>query len=117
MIKHTSGGRLLSWRLMRWWLQLPPFKGRDRAFCELVNWLTDPVHQVVVRTKTGFRMKLDLADEIDAEVYLFGEFDPATSICIRGIIEPGDCIIDVGANIGYLSLLCAATIHNSGLVV
>lgn len=116
-MKHASGWPLLPWRLMRWWLQLPPFKGRDRVFYELVNWLTDPGHQIVVRTNAGFHMKLDLADEIDAEVYLLGEFDPTTSTWARGLIMPGDCVIDAGANIGYLSILYASAVAESGIVV
>jgi hypothetical protein len=95
--------RMLSWRAMKWRLGLPPFKGRDRVYLGLRKWLTDPRHTIVARASRGFRMKLDLGDEIDAQVYLYGCFDPRTSAIASSVVSPGDTVLDAGANIGYLS--------------
>jgi len=108
--------RLLIWRIMRLWLHLPLFKGRNRVFFEFRHYLTDPGHFVLNKTDHGFQMKLNLADEVDAEVYLFGEFDPTTTIVAKSITRPGDCVIDAGANVGYFSLLFASMIGADGLV-
>lgn len=108
---------LLSWQLLRLWLRLPPFRGRDRVFFLWRRRLTSPREVQPVITTAGLRMLVNVNDEIDAEVFLFREFDPPMSVVARTIVAPGDAIIDVGANVGYFSLLFALAAGEHGRVV
>lgn len=70
----------------------------------------------VVRTKSKFVIELDLRDWIPQDIYLTGEFEPETTAIVKKLVKPGDSAIDVGANIGYFSLLFAHCVGNAGRV-
>lgn len=71
----------------------------------------------VLRTRYGFLMELDLQDWIPQEIYLTGVFEPGCSNLLSALLKPGDTVIDVGANIGYFTLLGASLVGNSGRVL
>lgn len=106
----------LIWRGLRWWMSLPRFKGRDRVFFEIAPRLAPPRSDLLVLTRSGFRLKLDLGDEIDAQIFLFGWYEPCTCAALGALLAPGDHAIDVGANIGYLSLAMATMVGSRGTV-
>jgi FkbM family methyltransferase len=62
----------------------------------------------------GFSMALDLHAEKD---YWLGTYEPDLRDIAQKLIKPGDVIYDVGANIGYISLLCAGLVGPQGRVV
>ena len=61
----------------------------------------------------GMRMSLDLHAEKD---YWLGTYEPDLQIAAEKLIMPGDHIYDVGANIGYISLIAARLTGESGRV-
>jgi len=110
----------LLFRLLAWYLRNSPIeKGRYR----LVHF-AGPIGREIgrelgrrtVRTKYGFTMELDLSDWIPQHIYLTGEFEATTSIIAKSLVKPGDTVVDVGANIGYFSLLFAQCVGRSGTV-
>ena len=73
----------------------------------------------------GYKITLDLSDYIQRSVYL-NVFEPYESTLIKnylkpGIIKnylkPGMTFIDVGANIGYFTLMGAALVGSEGKVI
>jgi FkbM family methyltransferase len=50
-------------------------------------------------------------------VYALGLYEPEAMKSIRRLVNPGDCCIDVGANLGYYTISLANWIGPSGLVV
>jgi len=46
-----------------------------------------------------------------------GTWDPAEAAFLRSAIEPGDTVVDCGANVGYFTLLAAHATGPTGLVV
>ena len=56
-----------------------------------------------------FFIKLDIRDRIQFITYIDGKYtEPDTQALFRNLIEPKSCIVDIGANIGYYSLMAAA---------
>lgn len=100
-----------------------PVKGMLYRIRPLARWLrrllnrAAPVGlseiQVAAGDLAGFRLLLDLQSEKD---YWLGTYEPALQMAIRTLIRPGWVVYDVGANIGYVSLLLARAVGESGRV-
>ena len=54
---------------------------------------------------------------IENAIYLYGVHEPAATLWVLSFLQPGDAFVDVGANIGYFSLLAAHRVGVSGAVV
>lgn len=62
-----------------------------------------------VKTTDGFLMKVSPNDLIGRHIYLTGEFDRSIVEMLCKLAKPGDVLLDIGANIGYVS---ACFLHN-----
>ncbi|MCW8915711.1 MAG: FkbM family methyltransferase [Magnetovibrio sp.] len=60
---------------------------------------------------------LDLREGIDFSIFLFGNFEPSTTKALKSLIRKGDCVIDIGANIGAHTMSMAAYVGNTGRVI
>lgn len=69
-----------------------------------------------IRTKHGFCMELDLSDWIPQDIYLTGEFESTTSTIVKRLLKLGDKAVDIGANIGWFTLLFAQCVGDTGQV-
>jgi len=66
----------------------------------------------------GYRMILDLGDVFQRETYYLGKFYEWSIQAIMGrVLRSGDSFIDVGANIGMLTLLGAKIVQERGCVL
>ena len=68
------------------------------------------------RTLFGARVSVQLPDLIQSRIYLFGQWEPAITRFVQATLKPGDTFIDVGANIGYYSLLAAHCVGSTGRI-
>jgi FkbM family methyltransferase len=59
----------------------------------------------------GMRLSLDLAGEKD---YWLGTYEPQLQAAVEELVRPGMVAYDVGANIGYVSLLLARAVGEGG---
>ncbi|MET9801853.1 FkbM family methyltransferase [Streptomyces sp. NPDC006368] len=71
----------------------------------------------VTRTEFGARVAVDTRDLIQRYLYLFGVWEPNMTGWLRRRLRPGDTFVDVGANIGYYSLLAARLVRDEGHVI
>ncbi|MFE3119209.1 FkbM family methyltransferase [Streptomyces niveus] len=71
----------------------------------------------VVRTRFGTRVDVDTHDLIQRYLYMFGVWEPHMTRWLQERLKPGDTFIDVGANIGYYSVLAAQLVGDGGQVV
>jgi FkbM family methyltransferase len=69
------------------------------------------------QTYFGATLECDAHDMIQATIIHFGAWEPRLSIKLSSLIQPGDVAVDVGANIGYYSLLFAERVGPTGAVV
>jgi FkbM family methyltransferase len=70
-----------------------------------------------VVSRDGLRWDLDLDEGIDLAIYLFGMFERSTVMACRRLVEPGDTVLDIGANIGAHTLHLAREVGEAGAVV
>ncbi|MFD9907362.1 FkbM family methyltransferase [Streptomyces sp. NPDC059063] len=80
-------------------------------------WLREHPRRRVTASLSGARFAVDTQDLIQRYIYLFGVWEPHMSRWLRGRLRPGDVFVDVGANIGYLSVLGAQLVGAGGRVV
>jgi len=75
------------------------------------------VSGAVVETSFGSKIYCEPADLIQCMIFHFGTWEPDISWVVRQILRPGDVMADVGANIGYDSLLASQLVGKTGRVV
>ncbi|RMF16261.1 MAG: FkbM family methyltransferase [Alphaproteobacteria bacterium] len=64
--------------------------------------------QLLSRTRFGTLMLCRSDDAVQSRILYFGVWEPHVSAVIASRLGPGDLFVDVGANVGYYSLLAAA---------
>lgn len=87
------------------------FRGKLRLLEGLV-----PHAGVRRATVHGYQMDLDLGEAIQRWIYM-GAFEPTETALVREQLRPGMTFLDVGANVGYFSLLAASRVGPRGRVV
>ena len=80
------------------------------------------LHRIVQRhrraqTYFGATVDCDLAELVSNCIFHFGVWEPHISALIQSRLRPGDIFCDIGANIGYDSLLAARSVGRDGRVV
>ena len=71
----------------------------------------------VVKTKPGFLLYANPSDWIGSHIMVYREFEPEVSAALASCVRPGQTVLDVGANIGYFSLLLATLVGPTGKVL
>jgi FkbM family methyltransferase len=82
-------------------------------FYRHIVWRT---HRATVRTLFTGLMELWMPDLVSTTIYLTGRWEPLITRYIQTHLKRGDTFIDVGANIGYYSLLASRIVESSGRV-
>lgn len=109
-VYFTSAGKLA--QLFVW---LCRFKGRQFA-----EWLFHSISQPTIMSRSfcGFKLYLDISRTVAHKLlFLEGERFVSERGILAGLAKPGNCIIDVGANIGYYMLLFRKMVGEKGRVI
>lgn len=70
---------------------------------------------VWARTSAG-RLRCSLGDYVGRAAFYVGDLDPKVSWIIRRLVNQGDHTLDIGANLGLVTLLLAERVGPQGLV-
>lgn len=62
-------------------------------------------------------MRLDTRDHIQAEIFFEGAYERESLALAQRLLGPGDCFLDVGANVGQYSLAAARLVGPEGRVI
>ena len=89
---------------------------REFAVRGLMNKLyQDCVEIIKLRKFSLFASREDLA--VGRYVVSDHSYEPGISALLERYVQPGMAVVDIGANIGYLSMLLASLVEQSGLVI
>lgn len=61
----------------------------------------------VARLRTGGRVVVDVRDHVHRPMFFLGEYETPTTRLLRRIAFPSWTVIDIGANVGYFSVVTA----------
>lgn len=111
-------------KFTHWFVQLllglPKFPGRDFLIVKLPKWfIKEATSSSIVNTRFGFKIKVDptFDQNIENVIYERGVYELGTLSILLSYLKPGNTFIDVGANIGFLSLSAAAIVGKQGEVL
>lgn len=68
-------------------------------------------------TKQGERFWLNDTSFVDKYIKDYSVWEPLSTRVIKHYVQSGDVVLDVGANIGYYSVLCSKIVGDSGKVL
>ncbi|MCW3014744.1 MAG: hypothetical protein JWO02_1836 [Solirubrobacterales bacterium] len=71
----------------------------------------------VAHLSWGLSLEVHANETIGYTILTAGVFDPCVSETMHRLIDPGDLVVDVGANVGYLTSLAAARAGAGGTVI
>jgi FkbM family methyltransferase len=92
-------------------LELQPWMGVDGAL-----WTANLGTWVIAEPREGLRLWIDLGDTGVSRNCLLGDYEPVETAFIEGFLKPGMAFIDIGANIGWYSVLAAKRVGPQGRV-
>lgn len=72
--------------------------------------------EFVARTRFGARMRARPSQFIEGRILFFGVWEPNVSAQFCSLLKSGDIVVDVGANVGYYSLLSSRLVGSLGRV-
>ncbi|GMR22232.1 MAG: hypothetical protein BMS9Abin37_0566 [Acidobacteriota bacterium] len=61
-------------------------------------------------------MRIDPEDYLQRHVFVTGRWEDETTQLVRALLKPGDSFVDVGAHVGYFTLLAADALQYGGRV-
>ncbi|CAH0311418.1 FkbM family methyltransferase [Roseomonas sp. CECT 9278] len=73
--------------------------------------------EMFVHDAQGLRMNIDIDQRIDSRIYFTGTWEPETVETARRLLPQGGVAIDVGANIGFVTLVMARLVGPTGRVI
>ncbi|MEO6238809.1 MAG: hypothetical protein ABIQ52_17575, partial [Vicinamibacterales bacterium] len=66
----------------------------------------------------GTEILVDITDATGRMHYFYDEpYEPELAAAVRDALRPGDVFLDIGANVGFFSILAARLVGDSGRVV
>jgi FkbM family methyltransferase len=102
--------------LRAYYRHMPAVLGKRTVWYHAVKPLLQSGATFEARTRFGARMRLQFPDTIQTYIYFFGVWEPAITAYLMAALAPGDTVIDIGANVGYDSLLAAHCVGPGGRV-
>lgn len=94
----------------------PFYKGRGRLALSKIG-RKDDENLCLETLKTGQYIYVYPNDYIGRMIIFFGDLDPSISYFIKRNIKSGDVVVDVGANLGIVTLQVASIVGPEGKVI
>jgi FkbM family methyltransferase len=90
----------------------------SRALRRMMHRYTDKEGRTrVAELPWGLPLEVRMSDSIGFSIVAGGVFDPCVTEALHRLIDPGDPVADVGANVGYLTSLAAVRAGRDGRVL
>ena len=89
---------------------------KEAYLLKLKKQADDPDSGTISVNLDGNNLFIDSNDKVAVETYLKSEYEPGTTNFLKKILKKGMNVINIGANIGYFTLLAARAVGPEGRV-
>jgi len=83
--------------------------------------LKDPKHsgEYILKTNHGFLISINpsIDNGVELSLHETGTYEKGILSFLKSVLKPGDCFVDVGANIGLMSMFTAQCVGPSGKIL
>ncbi|MBI3898087.1 MAG: FkbM family methyltransferase [Gammaproteobacteria bacterium] len=118
LARQTLAQKPWVWDLLRRYVRYSPRTLVLSEINERVNrFFRHQAHRFIARTQFGCLIAGETRDIVQRYVFLYGRWEPNLTSWFIDRLKRDDVFIDVGANIGYYSLLASTVIGDRGRVV
>jgi FkbM family methyltransferase len=94
-----------------------PFPQRGlKYFLKIADKMGIADKSYIKRLPDNFLMQLNPTEHIQQQLFWYGYYEKALGDILKKIIKPGGVFIDIGANIGYFSLLIANNVPTAKVI-
>lgn len=106
-------------KLFRWYLSKFPLRDGKAFLCARLHAGLAPTDRyAAVKLDKGFMMNLDLNDPEQLKVYFYGHYhERYEADLVARLLENDDVFWDIGANVGYFTLVAAMALANRGQII
>lgn len=96
------------YNLINWYIQRYPFPHRGWKYFRTLLKAFGLETKIFTKTiKTGLSFRVSPKDHIQKDIFWYGYYDKEVTATFLSFIEKDTVMLDIGANIGYFSLLAA----------
>lgn len=96
--------------------QLPfPHRGL-KYFLKVANRLGITNKTYIKKFPGNFYMQVNPAEHIQQQLFWYGYYEKSLGDILKKLVKPGDVFLDIGANIGYFSLLIANHVSTTKVI-
>lgn len=78
-----------------------------KYFLKAARWLNLDNKTYRKKLPDNFYMQVNPSEHIQQQLFWYGHYEKELGDLIKKVVKPGDVFVDIGANIGYFSLLSA----------
>lgn len=75
------------------------------------------ISETYTETFYGATLKIVLPEVVSVAIYRYGFFEEGLSLFLLQTLKPGQVFIDIGAHLGYYTVLASQRVSNSGKVI
>lgn len=104
------------WRF-RWCVQaLPGFPGKARVVNRIGGHVRGRGYEAAVPARYGGSFRLDLDDWVSFQIFAYGCYEENETRFLLDILRPGMIVLDIGAHVGYYTILAGLRVSPGGAV-
>ena len=104
----------IGYRLLREFLRVYPF-GPGKSLAGNAAYRLFGFAEV--KTRFGMRMRVHPNEVLGRRILCTGFWEPEITALFGELLSPGDVVLDIGANIGYFTLLASKLVRETGKVL
>lgn len=94
----------------------PNHKGKWRLLYQAAKRVQSWPHDFLLVFPDGVGLQLNLEDDMHRRLFLWGTYEAEVTALLKSLLKPGDIFMDIGANLGYFSVLGSLCVGEEGQV-